>query len=93
MTKTPKIDVKKLVKLLEKIGYVNRTTKGTYMVFERSENVKSLMIRQSSELTPALLNEILLKVSDQTTIPVENLKRMMNEIDPSKDVENKLVSK
>jgi predicted RNA binding protein YcfA (HicA-like mRNA interferase family) len=79
MTKPAPIDGKKLVKLLEKLGYVNKTTKGTYMVFERPGNVKNLMIRQLSELTPALLNEILMKVSDQTDIPIENLKNMMNE--------------
>ena len=79
MTKPAPIDGKKLLKLLEKLGYENRTTKGTYMVFQRPGNVKNLMIRQLSELTPALLNEILIKVSDQTDVPIENLKNMMNE--------------
>ena len=79
MTKPAPIDGKKLLKLLEKLGYENKTTKGTYMVFQRSGNVKNLMIRQLSELTPALLNEILIKVSDQTDVPIENLKNMMNE--------------
>ncbi len=79
MTKSAPIDGKKLLKLLEKLGYANKTTKGTYMVFERPGNVKNLMIRQLSELTPALLNEILTKVSDQTDVPIENLKNMMNE--------------
>ena len=73
------IDEKKLIKLLKNLGYVNKTTKGTYKVFERPGNVKNIMIRQSSELTPALLKEILSKVSDQTDIPVINLKRMMEE--------------
>lgn len=79
MVKPEAIDRKKLVKLLEKLGYINRTQGGTYMVFERPGNVKKIMIRQSSELIPALLNDILVKVSDQTEISVENLKRMMNE--------------
>jgi predicted RNA binding protein YcfA (HicA-like mRNA interferase family) len=79
MTKPAAIDKNKLLKLLEKLGYVNKTQGGTYMVFERQGNVKKIMIRQLSELTPALLNDILLKVSDQTEISVENLKSMMNE--------------
>jgi predicted RNA binding protein YcfA (HicA-like mRNA interferase family) len=79
MTKPAAIDEKKLLKLLEKLGYLNKTQKGTYMVFERPGNIKKLMIRQLSELTPALLNDILAKVSDQTEIPIENLKSMMNE--------------
>jgi len=79
MTKPAPIDGKKLLKLLEKLGYENKTTKGTYMVFERQGNAKNLMIRQLSQLTPALLNEILIKVSDQTDVPIENLKNMMNE--------------
>jgi hypothetical protein len=49
------------------------------MVFERPGNVKKIMIRQLSKLTPALLNDILIKVSDQTEISVDNLKSMMNE--------------
>jgi predicted RNA binding protein YcfA (HicA-like mRNA interferase family) len=79
MTKPATTDVKKLVKLLEKLGYVNKSGKGTYMVFERPGNAKNLMIRQASELSPALLNEILIRVSDQTDVPVENLKNMLNE--------------
>lgn len=86
MTKPAPIDEKKLIKLLEKLGYVNRTTKGTYKVFERPGNVKNIMIRQQSELTPALLKEILLKVSDQTDIPMINLKRMLE--DPTLDVDS-----
>jgi hypothetical protein len=58
---------------------VNKGGKGTYMVFERPGNAKNLMIRQASELTPALLNEVLKKVSDQTDIPMENLRNMINE--------------
>jgi predicted RNA binding protein YcfA (HicA-like mRNA interferase family) len=80
MAKPAAIDGKKLVKLLEKLGYINKTKKGTYMVFERPGNDKNIMIRQLSELTPALLNDILTKVSDQTAIPIENLKSMMNEL-------------
>jgi predicted RNA binding protein YcfA (HicA-like mRNA interferase family) len=80
MTKPAAIDKKKLLKLLEKLGYINKTKGGTYMVFERPGNVKKIMIRQLSELTPALLNEVLAKVSDQTEISVEKLKSMMNEI-------------
>jgi len=79
MTKPAPIDGKKLLKLLEKLGYENKTTKGTYMVFQRPGNVKNLMIRQLSQLTPALLNEILIKVSDQTDVPIEILKNMMSE--------------
>lgn len=79
MAKPAPIDGKKLLKLLEKLGYINRTQDGTYMVFERPGNIKKLMIRQTSELTPALLNDILAKVSDQTEISIENLKSMMNE--------------
>ncbi len=79
MVKPAAIDGKKLVKLLEKLGYINRTQNGTYMVFERPGNIKKIMIRQLSELTPALLNDILAKVSDQTEISIENLKSMMNE--------------
>jgi predicted RNA binding protein YcfA (HicA-like mRNA interferase family) len=79
MAKPAAIDEKKLLKLLEKLGYINKTQGGTYMVFERPGNVKKIMIRQLSELTPALLNDILTKVSDQTAIPIENLKSMMNE--------------
>lgn len=79
MVKPAAIDKKKLLKLLEKVGYINKTKSGTYMVFERPGNVKKIMIRQLSELTPALLNDILSKVSDQTEIPVENLKNMMDE--------------
>jgi predicted RNA binding protein YcfA (HicA-like mRNA interferase family) len=84
MTKPAPIDEKKLMKLLEKLGYVNKGQKGTYKIFQRPGNVKNLMIRQSSELTPALLNEILTKVSDQTDIPIINLKRMME--DPTLDI-------
>jgi predicted RNA binding protein YcfA (HicA-like mRNA interferase family) len=79
MTKPAAIDKNKLLKLLEKLGYINKTQGGTYMVFERPGNVKKIMIRQLSELTPALLNDILSKVSDQTEISVETLKSMMNE--------------
>jgi predicted RNA binding protein YcfA (HicA-like mRNA interferase family) len=79
MVKPAAIDGKKLLKLLEKLGYINKTQGGTYMVFEKPGNVKKIMIRQLSELTPALLNDILTKVSDQTEIPIENLKSMMNE--------------
>jgi predicted RNA binding protein YcfA (HicA-like mRNA interferase family) len=79
MVKPAPIDGKKLLKLLEKLGYINKTQGGTYMVFEKPGNVKKIMIRQLSELTPALLNDILTKVSDQTEIPIENLKSMMNE--------------
>ena len=80
MTKPAAIDKNKLLKLLEKLGYINKTQGGTYMVFERPGNVKKIMIRQLSELTPALLNDILSKVSDQTEISVETLKSMMNEV-------------
>jgi predicted RNA binding protein YcfA (HicA-like mRNA interferase family) len=79
MAKPAPIDEKKLLKLLEKLGYINKTRGGTYMVFERPGNVKKIMIRQLSKLTPALLNDILIKVSDQTEISVDNLKSMMNE--------------
>lgn len=79
MAKPAAIDGKKLLKLLEKLGYINKTQGGTYMVFEKPGNVKKIMIRQLSELTPAYLNDILTKVSDQTEIPIENLKSMMNE--------------
>jgi hypothetical protein len=79
MAKPAAIDEKKLLKLLEKLGYINKTRGGTYMVFERPGNVKKIMIRQLSELTPALLNDILTKVSDQTEVPIEKLKSMMNE--------------
>lgn len=79
MAKPAPIDEKKLLKLLDKLGYINKTRGGTYMVFERPGNVKKIMIRQLSKLTPALLNDILIKVSDQTEISVDNLKSMMNE--------------
>jgi predicted RNA binding protein YcfA (HicA-like mRNA interferase family) len=79
MVKPAAIDKEKLLKLLEKLGYINKTKKGTYMVFERPGNIKKIMIRQLSELTPALLNEILAKVSDQTEISIDSLKSMMNE--------------
>lgn len=80
MTKPAPVDKTKLLKLLEKLGYINRTQGGTYMVFERPGNIKKIMIRQQSELTPALLKDVLAKVSDQTEIPVEDLKNMMNEL-------------
>lgn len=77
MTKPTPIDGKKVVKLLERMGYTHKTQKGV-QIFEREGNVKNIMV-PLRDWTPALLNQVLIKVSDQTGVSIDDLKKMMNE--------------
>ncbi|MCD1295896.1 hypothetical protein CUJ83_12910 [Methanocella sp. CWC-04] len=80
MTKQAPIEPQKLVKLLEKLGYVNKTTDGLHAIFQREGNVKSIMIQQTRDLTPALLKQVLIKVSDQTGVSINTLNDMLKEM-------------
>lgn len=83
MPKLPVVNAKKLIKLLNKLGYWLVRQKGSHLIFEKIDDTGrkltpvTVPYHSKNKLPPGLLNGILRQVSDESNIPFDAIVEML----------------